>query len=449
MQKNSKDNQRARDGAYLFGEFCLLPSERRLQKNQQTVPLPPKVFDALLLLVQNAERLVRRADLMQGLWPDVEVEDANLTNVIVSLRKILGREAIQTVSKFGYRFSMPVLGEPGVHQGTYAKFLEAKEQVAVRSLESMARARDLLSLCVAEDPAFAAAWAWLGRCSRFLEKLGPGSPLNLDLADAALRRALQIDPHLACAHHFYTQLQTDLGQSREAMVRLARRIAEHGEEPESFAGLVQTLRYCGLLEESLRAHQKATALDATIVTSVQHTHFLRCEYEATLDTYLGTRYYLDAAAWAALGDRARARTLLAERLREGRLSPTMLGLMSSLLAVLEGRRARAMAVIQGLRLEREPEGTFYLARHLAMLEAVPESLRTLQRAREEGFASSYALAHDEAFRPLRAHRGFQVELEQARAGERGARRALECAGGAGVMVPAACAAAGVSPKRKS
>ena len=47
-----------------------------------------------------------------------------------------------------------VLGEPGIHQGTYATFLQAKELVTLRSFESMARARDLLALCVAEDPTF-------------------------------------------------------------------------------------------------------------------------------------------------------------------------------------------------------------------------------------------------------------------------------------------------------
>lgn len=126
MPKKSTENQRAREGAYRFGEFDLYPSERRLHRRQKAVPLPPKAFDALLLLVRNAERLVRRDALIEALWPDTFVTDANLTNVIVSLRKILGREAIQTVSKFGYRFSMPVLGEPGIDQAMYATFLQAK-----------------------------------------------------------------------------------------------------------------------------------------------------------------------------------------------------------------------------------------------------------------------------------------------------------------------------------
>src|SRR5262245_55534830 len=163
MQGRSKEIQRPVEGSFRFGEFDLSPSERQLHRQGKPIQLSPKAFDGLLLLVRNAERLVRREELIEMLWPDTHVTDANLTNVIVTLRKTLGHGAIQTVSKFGYRFCMPVLGEPGIQQATYATFLEAKQLATFRSLESMARARDLFSLCVADDPNFAAAWAWLGR----------------------------------------------------------------------------------------------------------------------------------------------------------------------------------------------------------------------------------------------------------------------------------------------
>src|SRR3954467_15777358 len=114
MPEKSHINHIPARGAYRFGEFDLYPSERQLHRRQRALKVPPKVFDALLLLVRNAERLVRRDELIETLWPDTYVTDANLTNVILSLRKTLGREAIQTVSKFGYRFCMPVLGEPGI-----------------------------------------------------------------------------------------------------------------------------------------------------------------------------------------------------------------------------------------------------------------------------------------------------------------------------------------------
>src|SRR5262249_9497266 len=163
--------------------------------------------------------------------------------------------------------------------------VRAKELSTLRSLESMVKARDLLWLCLAGDPTFAPAWAWFGRCCRFLEKFKVEPSVNFELAESSLRRALMIDPNLASAHHFYTQLQTDMGQARQAMVRLVDRLKQRGEEPETLAGLVQVFRCCGLLEESVAAHTRATELDPTIVTSVPHTHFLQCEYEKTLETY--------------------------------------------------------------------------------------------------------------------------------------------------------------------
>ena len=427
MQGNSQKKHSNID-AYRFGLFELIPSERELRKSGTRVALQPKAFDALLLFVRNAERLVRRDELVDTLWPDTYVTDTNLTNVIVTLRKVLGREAIQTVSKFGYRFCLPVVGEPGIATATYAIFIEAKGLAAGRSLESMARARDLFALCVAHDPAFAAAWAWLGRCARFLDKFATERSVNLELADATLRRALAIDPHLACAHHFYTQLQIDLGHSSAAAVRLVGRILERGDEPESYAGLVQALRSCGLLSQSIEAHHRAVALDPAIATSVTHTHFLLCDYPATLDSYSGTRYYLDAAAWAALGDIPRAIELLRERLSTRDLSTLMAGLMHSMVAALTGHRDDALTAMKELTVAREPEVIFYLARHFAMLDAGPECVAMLRRARAEGLTSSYTMAHDEAFKRVRRQTAFCEELAEARRAEAAASRTLERAG---------------------
>ena len=436
MPERSKKNKSTAEseGAYRFGEFALYPSERTLERRQRPVPLSPKVFDALLLFVRNAEHLVRRDELIEALWPDTYVTDAHLTNVIVSLRKILGRDAIQTMSKFGYRFCLPVVGEPGVDPTMYTSFLEGKQMAKVRSLDSMARARDLFALCVAKDPQFAPAWAWLGRCYRFLDKFNAAASANMELAEASLKRALAIDPDLACAHHFYTQLQVDLGQSQDVIVRLARRIAARGGEPESFAGLVQGLRFCGLLEDSVLAHTRATTLDPTIITSVPHTYFLRCEYEAAIESYTDTGYYLDAASWAALDDTRRAVELLTERLRKTQtLSKLMSGLMGSLLAVLENRRRDAEALMKGMEIDREPEVVFYLARHFAMLNAPGESLDLLQRARTQGLASSHTLAHDAVFRRFLKRADFQRELNLARAREKEARLAFERAGGKAIL----------------
>ena len=102
-----------------------------------------------------------------------------------------------------------------------------------------------------------------------------------------------------------------------------------------------------------------------------------------------------------LGDTTRAIELLRGRLSSGQLSALMAGLMNSLVVTLEGPRDRAVALMTGLTVTREPEVLFYLARQCAMLDAVAESLEMLRRARSEGLTSSYALAHDVVFKRLR------------------------------------------------
>ena len=158
---------------------------------------------------------------METLWPSTFVSEANLTNTIVSLRKVVGQDAIRTVSKHGYRFVLPVHSEPGIAREIYEQFARAKELTLQRSLESMTRARELYWLCLAEDPTFALAWAWLGRCCWFLGKFSGNPSADVELADAAFRRAFLIDPDLACAHQFYTPMEADIGEARARVGAIA------------------------------------------------------------------------------------------------------------------------------------------------------------------------------------------------------------------------------------
>src|SRR5579862_888968 len=94
------------DSQYAFGNFLLHRSSRELLHNGQPVPLSPKAFELLLLLVENHGRLLEKAELMKALWPDTFVEEGNLCVMISVLRKALGEDTayIKTVAKHGYRF---------------------------------------------------------------------------------------------------------------------------------------------------------------------------------------------------------------------------------------------------------------------------------------------------------------------------------------------------------
>jgi DNA-binding winged helix-turn-helix (wHTH) protein/TolB-like protein/Tfp pilus assembly protein PilF len=107
---------------YEFGPFRLEPSERLLVRSGKSVPIPPKAFEALLLLVQNSGHVLSKDQLMNRLWPNTFVEENNLTQHISMLRRALeegpGRsEYIETVPKLGYRFAAPVREVPGNGDG--------------------------------------------------------------------------------------------------------------------------------------------------------------------------------------------------------------------------------------------------------------------------------------------------------------------------------------------
>jgi len=97
---------------YAFGDFRLDTAERQLVRQGQEIPLPPKVFDTLVLLVRNSGHLLEKERMMRELWPDTFVEETNLSVNISALRKALGeldgQHFIDTVPKRGYRFSADV-----------------------------------------------------------------------------------------------------------------------------------------------------------------------------------------------------------------------------------------------------------------------------------------------------------------------------------------------------
>src|ERR1700722_7923452 len=98
---------------YEFGEFRVDPDKRLLLRDNQPVPLPPKAFETLLVLVQRSEKVVLKDDLMKALWPDSFVEESNLTQHIFVLRKTLGETAgenryIATIPGRGYQFAEKV-----------------------------------------------------------------------------------------------------------------------------------------------------------------------------------------------------------------------------------------------------------------------------------------------------------------------------------------------------
>ncbi len=89
---------------YEFGPFLLDTANHCLLRNGQPVPLTPKVFDLLKVLVQNNGRLVEKDELLKEVWPDSFVEEGNLNRNISILRKVFGEDSSgQTLHRNGSR----------------------------------------------------------------------------------------------------------------------------------------------------------------------------------------------------------------------------------------------------------------------------------------------------------------------------------------------------------
>ena len=95
--------------SYEFGGFRVDTHERRLLRDGEVVPLTPKVFDTLLVLVQNSGHILGKDEVLKLVWPNSAVEEGNIARNISTLRKALGEspvdhEYVETVPWRGYRF---------------------------------------------------------------------------------------------------------------------------------------------------------------------------------------------------------------------------------------------------------------------------------------------------------------------------------------------------------
>jgi DNA-binding winged helix-turn-helix (wHTH) protein/TolB-like protein/Flp pilus assembly protein TadD len=99
--------------SYRFKSFTLKPVERQLFDRDRQISLTPKAFDILTLLIVNAGHLVTKEELLEKIWADSFVEEANLARLVHTIRKALGEDEngnkfIETVPTKGYRFVVEV-----------------------------------------------------------------------------------------------------------------------------------------------------------------------------------------------------------------------------------------------------------------------------------------------------------------------------------------------------
>ena len=163
-------------GRYEFAGFCLDVQERLLLRNGARVSITPKIFDMLLLFLENPNRLLGKEEIMRTVWPDTHIDEATLTRTVSELRKTLGEKAgevnfVQTVPKRGYRFVAPVettvdiAPEAGVAVEAVSA-ASAKAQIAGTNLWRLRPGSIVTMLFVGTVVVLAGVWAFEAKFSR-------------------------------------------------------------------------------------------------------------------------------------------------------------------------------------------------------------------------------------------------------------------------------------------
>ena len=316
----------------------------------------------------------------------------------------------------------------------YELYLRANQ--LARNYEGIVQARDLYEQCLDLDPAFAPAWAHLGRCHRVIAKFIDGSSDEAQ-AKTALDRALALSPRLSVAHKYYAQLEADMGQSTNALVRLLDQASQHGNDPELFAGLVHACRYCGLFEQAINAYTEAKRLDPNATCTIEQTVLMTVDVERLLS--LGPRSYDPGGADQGIkviglglaGRRDEALMLLNNMTQMARIE-TFHTWTSYLRAWLDRRVADMLATqssLGKLKIMNDPEALFQIGILFCDVGEYDQGLNYVQRAVEKGYYVEHTLERRTQFDAIRHQPAFQSILAAAREGRARSLAAFRNAGG--------------------
>ena len=293
-------------------------------------------------------------------------------------------------------------------------------------------ALELYRRSVDRDSQFAPAWARLGRCYRLIGKFGAAANANtnITLGKQAIERALTINGDLSLAHQFYAYVEVEEGHARHAMVRLLNRVRHAPSEPELFAGLVHACRYCGLLEASAAAYERAQRLDPTVITSVAQTFLLLGQWQRALDVDRSEPSIARPSALYQMGRVDDALAMIRPYLSRN-LHPQLRTALNIMHAAFESRWEDVIAHIRTLVSSgfNDPEGYFHWAGALAIAGDRDGALEMLERTVEAGFYPASAFITFPNLDPLRTASDFRHIVRRAEERHREAVEAFRAADG--------------------
>ncbi|OFX06944.1 MAG: hypothetical protein A3D94_12390 [Alphaproteobacteria bacterium RIFCSPHIGHO2_12_FULL_66_14] len=301
---------------YGFGPFVLDLRERRLLRDGQLLPVAGKSLEVLGILAEAGGRLVDRETFNARLWPDVTVEDRNLTVHISSLRKALNGhhpsvECIETVARAGYRMALPVqlLGpaDPpsGLPPPSGLHFIKAEARANLNKVERVPalRALGLFERALALDPNDADCHAGMASTYLLMTSTTIRRPLPIDegtrLAREAAHRALVLDETNGEARGVLGRLRMIYERDWPgAEADLARAVALAPQSPDAAFALALFLLATSRPDEAVTTLARARGLDPLRRDIIEHlglAHWMAAEGEQSLAA-LGEAVSIDPTA---------------------------------------------------------------------------------------------------------------------------------------------------------
>jgi hypothetical protein len=209
--------------------------------------------------------------------------------------------------------------------------------------------------------------------------------------------------------------------------------AAHAADPELLAGLVSACRYGGLLEASAAAHARAVELEPKVRTSVAHTWFMQGDHARVVTLKIPELPYIVALSLGEFGRGREAIPVLAEL--EPRIPTRIRDFVVAARTLLEGDAEASAAAASRVAASdfSDPEGLFYLARHLSHLNRTAPAMELMERVVAGGFYCHPVFARDPWLDPLRKKPAFTKLLERAAGEHRKAQAAFARLGGAKVL----------------
>ena len=116
-----------------FGDLVLDITTRQLLRGGEELRLSPKAFELLRLLIEERPRAMAKTELIERLWPDTYVAEANLPSLVAEIREVTGDNAeeprfIRTIRRFGYSFCASVTDDAAAGSAPLGSWLMCGER---------------------------------------------------------------------------------------------------------------------------------------------------------------------------------------------------------------------------------------------------------------------------------------------------------------------------------